>query len=418
MINIDLILNNPDIIKNKMESRNFNLDLELIKKLSTARKRLITEKESISAEKNILVKKFNEIETDSEKENLKNQSKVLENKINDNKTSLSQIQTELDNYLLTIPNIPDEDVPVGKDETSNIVNKEWGSISKSKADHSEIFKKNNLIDFETAALISRSRFVVLRGEIAKLHRALINFMLTTHTEKYNYDEYNIPYLVNDESLVGTGQLPKFATDLFKIENEKLFLIPTAEVPLTSLHRDKVLSESQLPLRLVAHSPCFRSEAGSYGKDTKGMIRHHQFEKVELVQLVKPSESMKVLEELTLHCESILEMLEIPFRRVSLSTGDLGFSASKTYDLEAWMPGQNKYREVSSCSNFKDFQSRRLNIKYKDTATKKKDFVHTLNGSGLAIGRTLAALVENNFDNNIIKIPDVLHKFTGFKTIKL
>ena len=418
MINIDLILNNPDIIKNKMESRNFDLDLELIKKLSTARKRLITEKESISAEKNILVKKFNEIETDSEKENLKNQSKVLENKINDNKTSLSQIQTELDNYLLTIPNIPDEDVPVGKDETSNIVNKEWGSISKSKADHSEIFKKNNLIDFETAALISRSRFVVLRGEIAKLHRALINFMLTTHTEKYNYHEYNIPYLVNDESLVGTGQLPKFATDLFKIENEKLFLIPTAEVPLTSLHRDKVLSESQLPLRLVAHSPCFRSEAGSYGKDTKGMIRHHQFEKVELVQLVKPSESMKVLEELTLHCESILEMLEIPFRRVSLSTGDLGFSASKTYDLEAWMPGQNKYREVSSCSNFKDFQSRRLNIKYKDTATKKKDFVHTLNGSGLAIGRTLAALVENNFDNNIIKIPDVLHKFTGFKTIKL
>ena len=418
MINIDLILNNPDIIKNKMESRNFDLDLELIKKLSTARKRLITEKESIAAEKNILVKKFNEIETDSEKENLKNQSKVLENKINDNKTSLSQIQTELDNYLLTIPNIPDEDVPVGKDETSNIVNKEWGSISKSKADHSEIFKKNNLIDFETAALISRSRFVVLRGEIAKLHRALINFMLTNHTEKYNYHEYNIPYLVNDESLVGTGQLPKFATDLFKIENEKLFLIPTAEVPLTSLHRDKVLSESQLPLRLVAHSPCFRSEAGSYGKDTKGMIRHHQFEKVELVQLVKPSESMKVLEELTLHCESILEMLEIPFRRVSLSTGDLGFSASKTYDLEAWMPGQNKYREVSSCSNFKDFQSRRLNIKYKDTTTKKKDFVHTLNGSGLAIGRTLAALVENNFDNNIIKIPDVLHKFTGFKTIKL
>lgn len=418
MINIDLILNNPDIIKNKMESRNFDLDLELIKKLSTARKRLITEKESISAEKNILVKKFNEIETDSEKENLKNQSKVLENKINDNKTSLSQIQTELDNYLLTIPNIPDEDVPVGKDETSNIINKEWGSISKSKADHSEIFKQNNLIDFETAAVISRSRFVVLRGEIAKLHRALINFMLTTHTEKYNYHEYNIPYLVNDESLVGTGQLPKFATDLFKIENEKLFLIPTAEVPLTSLHRDKVLPESQLPLRLVAHSPCFRSEAGSYGKDTKGMIRHHQFEKVELVQLVKPSESMKVLEELTLHCESILEMLEIPFRRVSLSTGDLGFSASKTYDLEAWMPGQNKYREVSSCSNFKDFQSRRLNIKYKDTTTKKKDFVHTLNGSGLAIGRTLAALVENNFDNNIIKIPDVLHKFTGFKTIKL
>ena len=418
MINIDLILNNPDIIKNKMESRNFDLDLELIKKLSTARKRLITEKESISAEKNVLVKKFNEIETDSEKENLKNQSKVLENKINDNKTSLSQIQMELDNYLLTIPNIPDEDVPVGKDETSNIINKEWGSISQSKADHSEIFKQNNLIDFETATVISRSRFVVLRGEIAKLHRALINFMLTNHTEKYNYHEYNIPYLVNDESLVGTGQLPKFATDLFKIENEKLFLIPTAEVPLTSLHRDKVLSESQLPLRLVAHSPCFRSEAGSYGKDTKGMIRHHQFEKVELVQLVKPSESMKVLEELTLHCESILEMLEIPFRRVSLSTGDLGFSASKTYDLEAWMPGQNKYREVSSCSNFKDFQSRRLNIKYKDTTTKKKDFVHTLNGSGLAIGRTLAALVENNFDNNIIKIPDILHKFTGFKTIKL
>ncbi|MEC9205588.1 MAG: serine--tRNA ligase [Pseudomonadota bacterium] len=418
MLDIDVILNNSDSTIEKLNSRGFKLDLSIIKELSLSRKELITTKETLAAEKNILTDNFKETKTETERESLKNKSKEIESKIDKNKNSLTELQKKLDDYLLTIPNFPDDDVPLGKDENDNVIIKEWGTPSEAKSDHSEILKKNNFLDFESAASISRSRFVVMRDEIAKLHRSLINFMLTTHTEKYDYHEYNIPYLVNDDSLLGTGQLPKFAADLFKIENENLFLIPTAEVPLTSLYRDKILSESELPLKLVAHSPCFRSEAGSYGKDTKGIIRHHQFEKVELVQLVKPTESMKVLEELTLHSESVLEMLEIPYRRVNLSTGDLGFSASKTYDLEAWMPGQNKYREISSCSNFRDFQSRRLNIKYKENSSKKKEFVHTLNGSGLAVGRTLAALVENNFENNIITIPEVLHKFTGFKTIKL
>ncbi len=418
MIDTDLILNNPEIIKNKLKSRAFNIDLEQIKKLTTERKKYITAKESLSAEKNILIKSFNEVETDSEKEKLKVKSKELELKINKNKSSLQKIQINLDACLLDIPNIPDEDVPIGEDETSNKTIKEWGEPADSSADHSEIFKKNSLLDFETATTISRSRFTVMKGEIAKLHRALINFMLNIHIEKNNYVEYNVPYIVNNQSLIGTGQLPKFAADLFKIENEDLFLIPTAEVPLTNIYRNTSISDSDFPLKLVSHTPCFRSEAGSYGKDTKGMIRQHQFEKVELVQIVKQADSEQALEELTAHAESILEMLNIPYRKVILSTGDLGFASAKTYDLEAWMPGQKKYREISSCSNFRDFQSRRLNITYKDKSSKEKSFVHTLNGSGLAIGRTLAALVENNYKNNTIIIPEALHSYTNFKTIKL
>ena len=418
MIDTDLILNNPEIIKNKLKSRAFNLDLEQIKKLTTERKKYITAKESLSAEKNILIKSFNEVETDSEKEKLKVKSKELELKINKNKSSLQKIQINLDACLLDIPNIPDEDVPIGEDETSNKTIKEWGEPADSSADHSEIFKKNSLLDFETATTISRSRFTVMKGEIAKLHRALINFMLNIHIEKNNYVEYNVPYIVNNQSLIGTGQLPKFAADLFKIENEDLFLIPTAEVPLTNIYRNTSISDSDFPLKLVSHTPCFRSEAGSYGKDTKGMIRQHQFEKVELVQIVKQADSEQALEELTAHAESILEMLNIPYRKVILSTGDLGFASAKTYDIEVWMPGQKKYRDISSCSNFRDFQSRRLNITYKDKSSKEKSFAHTLNGSGLAIGRTLAALVENNYKNNTIIIPEALHSYTNFKTIKL
>jgi len=418
MLDIDVILNDTDIVKKSLESKGFKLNIELVKKLSSERKKLITLKESLAAEKNSLTEKFKNIKSNSEKEDLKNRSKKLETEINKNKNSLKKIEVELNDYLLGIPNVPDSDVPVGKDEHANAVIKEWGIIPETSEDHSEMFKKNNLLDFESAVTISRSRFVVMKDEIAILHRALINFMLNTHIKKYNYHEYNVPYLVNSESLIGTGQLPKFAEDLFKVEDENLFLIPTAEVPLTSLYKNKILSDSDLSLKLVAHTPCFRSEAGSYGKDTKGMIRHHQFEKVELVQLVKQSESVNALEELTVHAESILEMLNIPYRRIVLSTAELGFASAKTYDLEVWMPGQNKYREISSCSNFRDFQSRRLNITYKEKNAKTKYYVHTLNGSGLAVGRTLAAIVENNCENNIITIPEVLHSFTGFKTIKL
>ena len=285
-------------------------------------------------------------------------------------------------------------------------------------EHSSLLSKTGLLDFELGGSITKTRFVVMKGQIAKLHRALVTYMLNTHTEINNYIEYNVPYIVNKDSLIGTGQLPKFEEDLFKIQDTELYLIPTAEVPLTNIYRNKILNESDLPLKLVAHTPCFRSEAGSYGKDTKGIIRQHQFEKIELVQIVKPEMDDEALESITCHAESIMEALEIPYQRVLLSTGDLGFSSSKTNDIEAWFPSQNTYREISSCSSFTDFQSRRLNIKYREMDSKKKNYVYTLNGSGLAVGRTMAALIENHTDGNIISIPAVLQDLTGFKTIKL
>ena len=272
-----------------------------------------------------------------------------------------------------------------------------------------------MLSFEDAVKITQNRFVVLKGQVASLHRALINYMLSKQV-KNGYQEYNVPYICNSESLTGTGQLPKFEEDLFKLSNADLYLIPTAEVPLTNIYRDVTLPSEDLPIMMTAHTPCFRSEAGSYGLDTKGLIRQHQFEKIELVQLVHPDHSDKALDEITLHARSILDDLELPYQIVELCTGDLGFSSKKTYDLEVWFPSQKKYREVSSCSNFGDFQARRLNIKFKED--KQKNFVHTLNGSGLAVGRTLAALVENNFDGKKINIPNCLHKYLDFKTIEL
>ena len=273
----------------------------------------------------------------------------------------------------------------------------------------------NLISFEDGVKITQSRFVVLKGKLASLHRALTSFMLTKHTQN-SYVEHNVPYICNSQSLIGTGQLPKFEEDLFKLSDSNLYLIPTAEVPLTNIYRDKILSISELPILMTAHTPCFRSEAGSYGLDTKGIIRQHQFEKIELVQIVHPNNSEQALEDITTQARLLLDDLELPYQLVELCTGDLGFSSQKTYDIEVWFPSQNKYREISSCSNFGDFQARRLNIKYKQD--KKKNFVHTLNGSGLAVGRTLASLVENYFDGNKINIPSVLHKYLDFKTIEL
>ena len=272
-----------------------------------------------------------------------------------------------------------------------------------------------MLSFEDAVKITQNRFVVLKGQVASLHRALINYMLSKQV-KNGYQEYNVPYICNSESLTGTGQLPKFEEDLFKLSNANLYLIPTAEVPLTNIYRDVTLPSEDLPIMMTAHTPCFRSEAGSYGLDTKGLIRQHQFEKIELVQLVHPDHSDEALDEITLHARSILDDLELPYQIVELCTGDLGFSSKKTYDLEVWFPSQKKYREVSSCSNFGDFQARRLNIKFKEH--KQKNLVHTLNGSGLAVGRTLAALVENNFDGKKINIPNCLHKYLDFKTIEL
>jgi seryl-tRNA synthetase len=418
MIDINLIINDPDLILAKLANRGYALDVNLVKKLHDERKFLINAKESIAANKNKLNDKFRNAKTDEEKNLIKIESQELEKSILKNKNLLEKKEQTLKDIILEIPNIPSKEIPIGVDESFNKIIKSSGSLKKSDIEHSELLSKNGLLDFELGGSITKTRFVVMKGQIAKLHRALITYMLNTHTEINNYIEYNVPYIVNKDSLIGTGQLPKFEEDLFKIENTELYLIPTAEVPLTNIYRNKIINESDLPLKLVAHTPCFRSEAGSYGKDTKGIIRQHQFEKIELVQIVKPEMADEALELITIHAENIMESLEIPYQRVLLSTGDLGFSSSKTNDIEAWFPSQNCYREISSCSSFTDFQSRRLNIKYKEMDSKKKSYVYTLNGSGLAVGRTMAALIENHTDGNIINIPSVLHKLTGFKTIKL
>ena len=418
MIDINLIINDPDLILAKLANRGYALDVNLVKKLHDERKFLINAKESIAANKNKLNDKFRNAKTDEEKNLIKIESQKLEKSILKNKNLLEKKEQTLKDIILEIPNIPSKEIPIGVDESFNKIIKSSGSLKKSDIEHSELLSKNGLLDFELGGSITKTRFVVMKGQIAKLHRALITYMLNTHTEINNYIEYNVPYIVNKDSLIGTGQLPKFEEDLFKIENTELYLIPTAEVPLTNIYRNKIINESDLPLKLVAHTPCFRSEAGSYGKDTKGIIRQHQFEKIELVQIVKPEMADEALELITSHAENIMESLEIPYQRVLLSTGDLGFSSSKTNDIEAWFPSQNCYREISSCSSFTDFQSRRLNIKYKEMDSKKKSYVYTLNGSGLAVGRTMAALIENHTDGNIINIPSILHELTGFKTIKL
>jgi len=418
MIDINLIINDPDLILAKLASRGYTLDVNLITKLHEERKSLINSKESIAANKNKLNDKFRNAKSEDEKNLIKIESQKLEKSILENKNLLEKKEQDLEDIVLEIPNIPSEETTAGIDESFNKINKSFGSLKKSDVEHSSLLSKTGLLDFELGGSITKTRFVVMKGQIAKLHRALVTYMLNTHTEINNYIEYNVPYIVNKDSLIGTGQLPKFEEDLFKIQDTELYLIPTAEVPLTNIYRNKILNESDLPLKLVAHTPCFRSEAGSYGKDTKGIIRQHQFEKIELVQIVKPEMADEALELITCHAESIMEALEIPYQRVLLSTGDLGFSSSKTNDIEAWFPSQNTYREISSCSSFTDFQSRRLNIKYREMDSKKKSYVYTLNGSGLAVGRTMAALIENHTDGSIISIPTVLQDLTGFKTIKL
>jgi len=418
MIDIDSIINDPELILAKLATRGYKLDVDLIAKLHSERKLLIQNKETIAANKNKLNDKFRNAKTDSEKDLIKIESQDLERSILENKNLLEKKEQLLEDIILDIPNIPSSGIPVGEDESFNKILKSFGTLKKSDSEHSSLLSKKGLLNFELGGSIAKTRFVVMKGQIAKLHRALITYMLNTHTEINNYIEYNVPYIANKSSLIGTGQLPKFEEDLFKIQDTELYLIPTAEVPLTNIYRDKILNESDLPLKLVAHTPCFRSEAGSYGKDTKGIIRQHQFEKIELVQIVKPQMADETLELITSHAENIMEALEIPYQRVLLSTGDLGFSSSRTNDIEAWFPSQNAYREISSCSSFTDFQSRRLNIKYREMDSKKKNYVYTLNGSGLAVGRTMAALIENHINGNIISIPTVLQNLTGFKTIEL
>jgi len=332
-------------------------------------------------------------------------------------TRLADLQEELQELALGLPNLPHAGVPEGTGEADNREERRWGepqAFDFVPKDHVDLGVPKGWMDFDTAAKLTGSRFVVLSGPLARLHRALIRFMLDIHTTEHGYTETYVPYLVNAESLYGTGQLPKFETDLFKIPGEReLFLIPTAEVPVTNLVRDCIVAADYMPRKWVAHTPCFRSEAGSYGKDTRGMIRHHQFEKVELVQAVRPQDSYAALEALTSHAEVILQRLGLPYRVMTLCTGDLGFSAAKTYDLEVWLPGQQKYREISSCSNFEDFQARRMQARWRNPETGKPELLHTLNGSGLAVGRTLVAVLENYQQaDGSVRIPEALGSYLG------
>ena len=415
MLNIDYIIDNDREVVEKLKTKDFDIDINEIKKYSQDRKRIIKAKEDLASQKNQISNKFKSTKTDQDKKKLRDDSLRIEQLISENKEKLESVEVQLKNILLQIPNIPDQSVPVG-DQSKNQILKSWGSPVDNNVDHSDFFEKSLLIDSEAGVNLAKSRFTVMRGDLVKLQRALISFMLDFHLHS-GYTEYYLPYLVNSDSLTGTGQLPKFKDDLFTIEDEDLYLIPTGEVPLTGLYKNKMLQINDLPIRMTSHTPCFRSEAGSYGKDTRGIIRQHQFEKVEIVQIVEPEKAEESLENILQSAEYILEKLNLPYQRVLLASGDTGFSASKTVDIEVWLPGQKTYREISSCSIFTDFQARRLNIKFRDK-DKKKCFPFTLNGSALAIGRTLIALIENHTKDNSLHIPEALQPFYGSDIIKL
>ena len=413
MLDINHLRNNLKDVQDNLKKRGFVLDAKQFNSLDSERKLLQTETESLQEKSNILAKEISvERNQEAREQKLKN-AKEISSQLKKHKSELDKTLERLNNFLLEIPNILSKDVPEGNSEKNNLVVYEKGNIPDFEfqiKDHQELGELYNGINFEESASIAKSRFVVLRKEIAKLHRALIQFMLDEHIKK-GYEEIYVPYIVNASSLTGTGQLPKFEEDLFKIANEEMYLIPTAEVPVTNIYKNKILKLEDLPIRYVAHTPCFRSEAGSYGKDTKGMIRQHQFDKVELVKFVHPDDSETELNSLTEDAESILMSLDLPYRKVILCSGDIGFASTKTYDLEVWFPSQNTFREISSCSNFGDFQSRRMKIRIKQS--KENILCHTINGSGLAVGRTLAAILENfQNENGSITIPDVLVSYMG------
>jgi seryl-tRNA synthetase len=405
-----------------LKKRGFVLDVQTIQKLEDKRKKLQITVEELQAKRNASAKSIGKAKVVGEDiEPLLKSVSTLGDELKTAEAEFNVVQQQLQDIYLTIPNIPDATVPEGDSEDDNLEIRRWGEPTKftfKPRDHVELGELHGDMDFATAAKIAGSRFVVLYGQLAHLQRALIQFMLDVHTQEHGYTEVYVPYLVNKNSMLGTGQLPKFAADHFFVQGEQEYsLIPTAEVPVTNIVRDVILEAKQLPRKFVCHTPCFRSEAGSYGKDTRGMFRHHQFEKVELVQIVKPEDSYQVLEQLTNDAESILQKLQLPYRVVALCGGDLGFSAAKTYDLEVWLPGQNKYREISSCSNFVSFQARRMQARWRNPATNKVELVHTLNGSGLAVGRTLIAILENFQDEDgCIHIPEVLQKYMNSKNI--
>ncbi len=423
MLDIQLLRNDVNAVAIRLAQRGYKFDVQRFEKLEAARKDLQTKTQELQAERNQVSKQIGILKSKGE-----DASEVmasvgqLGSQLKDVEAQYETVQAELDNWLLEIPNLPHADVPAGKDENDNVEVRKVGTPKEFNfeiKDHVDVGASLGL-DFEMGAALSGARFTVLRGQMALLHRAIAQFMLNTHTIKHGYTEHYTPYIVNPNILYGTGQLPKFAEDMYKVtsgapeavDNKEQYLISTAEITLTNTVRESILKESDLPIRMTAHSPCFRSEAGSYGKDTRGFIRQHQFDKVEMVQIAHPEKSYEALEEMVSHAENILKALELPYRVITLCTGDMGFGAAKTYDLEVWVPAQNTYREISSCSNCEDFQARRMKARFKNEQGKNQ-YVHTLNGSGLAVGRTLVAILENNqqADGSVI-IPEVLRPLMG------
>ena len=422
MLDSKLLRTATEEVAKGLAKRGYVLDVTKIQALEEKRKAIQIRTENLQSERNSISKGIGKAKQAGEDvtpmmqavENIKQQLVGAE-------TELASIQAEWDEFVKAIPNVPANEVPEGKSDEDNIEVRRWGTpreFNFNVKDHVDLGADLGGLDFETATKITGTRFAVLRGSLARLHRALAQFMLETHTGEHGYEEVNVPFIVNRDSLFGTGQLPKFEEDLFKLTDDREFyLIPTAEVPVTNIYRDEIVEETQLPIKLVCHSPCFRSEAGSYGRDTRGMIRQHQFEKVELVKFVKPEQSDAALETLVVHAEAILQKLGLPHRTVILCGGDIGFSSAKTYDIEVWVPSQNKYREISSCSSFRDFQARRMMARYRSKETGKPELLHTLNGSGLAIGRTLLAVMENyqQADGSIL-IPEVLRPYMGGQAV--
>jgi len=424
MLDPKSIRSDAQTIAEALKKKNFDLDVDRLTELDSQRKILQTATEGLQNERNLRSKSIGKAKAAGEDvSEILSSMDSIKTDLEEKKEQLNLLQKELTDYLLTVPNVPSDSVPPGVDESDNQEISTWGapkSFDFEVKDHTELGEAlEQGLDFETATKITGSRFVVMTGRTAQLHRALIQFMLDTHTREHGYTEVNVPYLVNADSLLGTGQLPKFEEDLFKLRGDQdYYLIPTAEVPVTNLVRDKIVDAESLPLKFTCHTPCFRSEAGSYGKDTKGMIRQHQFEKVELVQAIRPQDSEDALEELTGNAETILQLLELPYRKVVLCGGDTSFASAMTYDLEVWLPSQSCYREISSCSSFTDFQARRMQARWRNPETGKPELLHTVNGSGLAVGRTLVALLENGQQaDGSIKIPKALHAYmNGIKQL--
>lgn len=418
MLELRFIRENIDLVREKCIHRGMNTDLaQAFTKIDSRRLALLGEVEQLKNRRNTVSKEIAPLKKAGEHdkaEPLIAEMREVSDRIKEMDKELAGVQEKLDDVVLSIPNLCDDSVPEGNDDSDNVEIKKWGEIpqfSFTPKPHWEIGEELGILDFETAAKLSGARFSLLKGFGSRLSRALVNFFLDLHTQKHGYTEVLPPFMVNSEAMKGTGQLPKFKEDSFKIEDWDLWLIPTAEVPVTNIHSGETLAEADLPVKYTAYTPCFRSEAGSYGKDTRGLIRQHQFEKVELVQFTTPETSNNALESLLGDAEKVLQLLELPYRVVNLCSGDLGFSATKTYDIEVWLPGQNSYREISSCSNFLDFQARRAGIRYRPAGEKKSRLVHTLNGSGLAVGRTLLAILENyQQEDGTVKLPEVLKPY--------